>query len=255
MNLSELLVPFQPDDIEWRVQRYGVKNDKPWAFVIPYIQNRAIMDRLDTVCGPENWRNEFKDWHGSKSCLCGISIKTGDEWVTKWDGADDTDIESVKGGLSNAMKRAAVQWGIGRYLYSCGGGWAVFSDKGKYDAKIDNHYYHWDPPGLVNKVSGEVIEPQNTIPAQNKSSDLITPAQRKKLMADLTRLGINKAEAKDFIGYCLSRTISSSSDITKEEASQLLDEIDNTGAIIRDRYRGYSTKSSDADDNQEPLPF
>jgi hypothetical protein len=37
--------------------------------------------------------------------------------ITKWDGAEQTQIEAVKGGLSGSMKRAAVQWGIGRYLY------------------------------------------------------------------------------------------------------------------------------------------
>ena len=38
-------------------------------------------------------------------------------WVTKTDGADDTTIEGAKGGISDALKRAAVQFGIGRYLY------------------------------------------------------------------------------------------------------------------------------------------
>ena len=44
-------------------------------------------------------------------------------FITKWDGAEDSDIEPVKGGLSDSMKRAAVQWGIGRYLYSMGALW------------------------------------------------------------------------------------------------------------------------------------
>jgi len=38
-------------------------------------------------------------------------------WVTKSDGADDSSIESAKGGISDSLKRAAVQYGIGRYLY------------------------------------------------------------------------------------------------------------------------------------------
>ena len=39
------------------------------------------------------------------------------EWIGKSDGADDSNIEAAKGGLSAALKRAAVQWGIARYLY------------------------------------------------------------------------------------------------------------------------------------------
>ena len=87
-----------------------------------YVTNRAIMTRLDSVVGPENWYNEFKPWHGAnkkESQLCGIAVYyEGRGFITKWDGAEDSDIEPIKGGLSDSMKRAAVQWGIGRVLYN-----------------------------------------------------------------------------------------------------------------------------------------
>ena len=81
--------------------------------------------------------------------MCGISIKIGDEWVCKWDGADETDIEKIKGGLSGAMKRAGVQWGIGRYLYNLDATWAVIGDKGQFSAKTkDGTWFKWSPPAL-----------------------------------------------------------------------------------------------------------
>ena len=81
--------------------------------------------------------------------LCGISIKINNEWITKWDGAENTDIEGVKGGLSGSMKRAAVQWGIGRYLYNLEENWAIVSDNGKFSGKTrDNKWFNWDPPAL-----------------------------------------------------------------------------------------------------------
>lgn len=121
MNIKELKndlqAPFDPFDIEWRVQSAGrTAQGKLWALIIPYVDNRAIQERLDNVCGTENWRNEYT-YPTDRAILCGISIKVEDEWLTKWDGAEETNIEAVKGGLSSAMKRAAVQWGIGRYLY------------------------------------------------------------------------------------------------------------------------------------------
>lgn len=68
--------------------------------------NRAIQNRLDEVCGPENWYNDFKPWHsnGKKEAqLCGIAIFfEGRGFITKWDGAEDSDIEAVKGGLSDS---------------------------------------------------------------------------------------------------------------------------------------------------------
>lgn len=116
MELKKLADKFEPGELEWRIGQSGIKEGgKPWASLLCYVTNRAIMNRLDDVCGAHNWKNEFKEWPGGQ--LCGISIKCADEWVTKWDGAQQTAIEPVKGGLSDAMKRAAVQWGIGRYLY------------------------------------------------------------------------------------------------------------------------------------------
>ena len=116
---EELARPFAPEDLEWRIQ--VTSKDKTSGLAIPYVTNRAIQDRLDEVVGPENWYNDYKPWHGNgkkDAQLCGISIYIeGKGFVTKWDGAEDTDIEPVKGGLSDSMKRAAVQWGVGRVLY------------------------------------------------------------------------------------------------------------------------------------------
>lgn len=113
---EQLLKPFDPFDIEWRIQRAGESNGKKWAMVLAYITNRAIMERLDEVFGVGGWQNEYQPLSDG-GFICGIKAKVGTEWIVKYDGANKTDIEATKGGLSNAMKRAGVQWGIGRYLY------------------------------------------------------------------------------------------------------------------------------------------
>jgi hypothetical protein len=118
---GRLAAPFADADIDWRLQ--WADDEKGKGIAVPYVTNRAIQTRLDDCVGPEGWRNEFLPWHGDggkKSAqLCGLSLWSEErgEWITKYDGAEDSDIEAVKGGLSDAMKRAAVQWGIGRYLY------------------------------------------------------------------------------------------------------------------------------------------
>jgi hypothetical protein len=156
-DLKRLSDPFAPDDIEWRIGQSGKKGDRPWATVLAYITNRAIQNRLDEVCGPARWRNLFERQQIGETVavLCGISIwcSVGDEaqWVTKWDGAEETDIESVKGGLSSAMKRAAVQWGIGRYLYDLPSGFATIHEGGKNFAKTKDGVFRWDPPAIPSK--------------------------------------------------------------------------------------------------------
>jgi hypothetical protein len=118
IDYAKLREPFVPDDIEWRIQSAGVTNNKAWGTVIAYITNRAIQQRLDAVVGAQNWCNEYSK-APDDGVLCGISIYDDErkEWITKYDGAENTKVEAVKGGLSGSMKRAAVQWGIGRYLY------------------------------------------------------------------------------------------------------------------------------------------
>ncbi|WP_052090406.1 hypothetical protein [Desulfosporosinus sp. HMP52] len=71
-----------------------------------------------------NWKNDFKEWK-DKAVLCGLSCcLEGKDWITKWDGAVESEIEATKGGLlSDSMQRAAFQWGICRYLKKIGNIW------------------------------------------------------------------------------------------------------------------------------------
>ena len=154
MNTLEMLkVPFLPRDIEWRVCRSGVsKTGAPWIMALAYIDNRAIMDRLDNTVGAENWRNEYTQ-APCGGILCGLSIRVGGEWVTKWDGAENTDVEAIKGGLSGSMKRAAVQWGVGRYLYGLSENFATViqsKQEGSLSSKVKgvDGYVNWLAPVL-----------------------------------------------------------------------------------------------------------
>jgi hypothetical protein len=79
------------------------------------------MNRLDDVCGAAGWQCEYP--HAGGKTICSIGIKIDGEWVWKADGAGDTDVEAEKGAISDAFKRAAVKWGIGRYLYDLDAPW------------------------------------------------------------------------------------------------------------------------------------
>lgn len=172
-ELQELFAkPFYPSEIEWRI---GATNtNKTSGIALPYITNRAIMNRLDEVCGIFGWKNEFIV--NDKSKICGISIKVGDEWLTKYDGADDTNIEATKGGVSNAMKRAAVQWGIGRYLYKLPTFWVAIEQQGK-SYKIKGkppELPAWALPKEMSKDKPEKITEEYIIPIPKHIQDVIS---------------------------------------------------------------------------------
>ena len=183
MDLKALSIPFDENDIEWRIAQKGVANNKPWAKVLAYITNRAIMQRLDEVVGHENWKNEFTQLPGA--FLCGLSIRVDGEWITKWDGAQESQIEATKGGLSGSMKRAAVQWGIGRYLYGLEENFARVHDGGRFycgkDQRNNVPAFKWDAPALpawampTNDDSKELKQAQYISGLKTKISTASTP--------------------------------------------------------------------------------
>ena len=127
IDLSRLAAPFPPDRISWRVG--STTQDKKRGMALAYIDARDVMDRLDAVCGPEGWQCRYPHANG-KTC-CEIGIRCDVEWVWKANGAGDTDVEKEKGAFSDAFKRAAVLWGIGRYLYDLDSPWVELEAAGK----------------------------------------------------------------------------------------------------------------------------
>lgn len=127
MDLNALSAPFPPTDIDWRLG--GENGERSRGLALPFLTARQIMDRLDQVCGPENWQDRY-EFHGSRT-VCYLSLCISGEWVTKADGAGDSSVEAEKGAISDALKRAAVKWGIGRYLYQLGTVWVELEGNGK----------------------------------------------------------------------------------------------------------------------------
>ena len=166
---QELKAPFKSDELEWRVQRCGKSNGKVWAIIVPYVNNRAIMDRLDEVVGFGNWSNDYQEIAGKAEpgLICAISIELPprheDDYCnvrTKHDAAPYTTVESIKGGASDSMKRAAVQWGIGRYLYKLG---TIFAQD------IQDGF----PPRDVHAVN--IVDKKNGIQAWCPAPDVNVP--------------------------------------------------------------------------------
>lgn len=113
-----LAAPFPPEAIDWRVG--STNKDKNKGMALAYIDARAVMDRLDTIVGPSNWQCNYSQ--AGTIMICAIGIRFED-WIWKQDGAGATDFEGEKGAMSDAFKRAAVRFGIGRYLYDIKAPW------------------------------------------------------------------------------------------------------------------------------------
>jgi hypothetical protein len=111
---TALAAPFDSTDIKSRPQQ---------GRQLHYITARTVMNRLDTVVGPENWWDEYIPSENSVLCRLTIRLPNG-ETLTKCDAggyagmADSGDDD--KSGYSDAFKRAAVKFAVGRHLYRDG---------------------------------------------------------------------------------------------------------------------------------------
>src|SRR4051794_12609438 len=90
------------------------------AMALAYVDARAIQDRLDDVLGVDGWQDDYQILEDG-SVVCRLRLRLGQEWITKVDvgGASEQPHggDRLQAGFSDALKRAAVQVGIGRYLY------------------------------------------------------------------------------------------------------------------------------------------
>lgn len=211
-DLTKLATPFDLSDLEWRVARAGEKDGRVWAMILTYITARAIMDRLDAVCGVDGWQTEYQDIGGALSC--GIGIKRGEDWVWKWDGTGHLSAsggldsaDAGKGDFSNALKRAGVQWGIGRYLYGLTESFANVHDRGAFKGKTkDGKWFKWDPPDL----------PRWALPGEGRDDPAVREAIRVLLDTATAGCHVNETEANKIKG-ALADVDTNQEDLEKAE--------------------------------------
>lgn len=189
--MEELKKPFHPDDIQWRIGRKD--RTKTSATVLAYVDARAARERLDNVFGAFNWKVEYKvcdmgeitvtTYNGEttknvKGFLATISVKdpeTG-EWISKEDGAGITDVEPVKGGISDAFKRACVTWGIGAYLYKLKEEWVSINTYGQFENPL---LPDWALPEGFEYSEEEKQKPKKSVQPQKTTTTKTTQSASK----------------------------------------------------------------------------
>lgn len=137
---QDLAAPFDPKGIKWKPQ--AVKGNRCMA--IAYIDARVVCDRLDSVIGPENWSDQYQVL-ADGSTVCTLSVIVNGALIAKQDVgslSEQPDAgNKLKAAFSDALKRAAVKFGIGRYLYRLPNVWVDYDPNKKMITQ---------PPALPN---------------------------------------------------------------------------------------------------------
>lgn len=117
------------EQIKYRVGTFKTNGTKSYATFLVYVDARTVMDELDLEFGMWNWQFDWEILDGHNFAVKGtLKVRRDEkqEWVTRQDvgysqtekmkkGINDT--ECLKDAVSDALKRSAVQFGIGRFLY------------------------------------------------------------------------------------------------------------------------------------------
>lgn len=126
------------DKVEWRVDGKPTKGEDPRCRFVPYLDARDIAALLDQWVGPGNWRDEYQpaEMFGGDALWCTLSVRFGDEWISKRDVGVPSQFEPQKGGVSDAFKRVGcIKWGVGRNVYDLPTLWAP--------CRVDNREKAW----------------------------------------------------------------------------------------------------------------
>lgn len=137
---ERLAAEFPREAIHWRALTMAQSGNK--ALAVGYMDARDVQDRLDQVCTPAGWRDSYTETPKGR-VIATIEILIDGQWIGKSDGAGDTAVEGAKGGMSDAFKRAAVKWGIGRYLYRLPSVWAPCESTEKPQGSGKRYFKNW----------------------------------------------------------------------------------------------------------------
>lgn len=104
------------DEVECRIGQ--INKDGKGLSLLLYKDARCDMAILDETVGAENWQREHYEVKGNMYCRVSIWDEAKQQWVWKADCGTESNTEAQKGEASDSFKRACVNWGIGRELYT-----------------------------------------------------------------------------------------------------------------------------------------
>lgn len=231
------------DEIETRVQQVKQKG----CVLLLYKDSRADMKILDETFGILGWqRHHTRD---NKNCIISVWDEEKKQWIEKEDTGTESNTEQAKGLASDSFKRAGVNFGIGRELYSCPFIWInldsseVKQNGNKYQLNYGVEFYvdtiEYDSERVITKLvvkdknnkiryTYNQNKQQNTpVPTETKKEDPITENQAKTLRAELNKKIKSGEMTTDSVKSDLKKHygVDNVDKLTKKQASEAIKRI------------------------------
>ena len=212
----ELAAPFAAKDVKTKPGRGREQ--------VSYVDARTVAERLDAVVGPENWAFDWQPMIVNEDAIHVVKGTLTIYGISKSDIGDSEKIEPNKGAVSDALKRAAVLWGIGRYLY---GGGAAPAQPQQTGQEARPREQPQEPR------NGREATPSPPPPARaarapagvgSESTGAITDQQQKSIRAAVGRAGMTMDDLLDQLD------ITSLADLSHDKAGRVIDRLNKRAA-------------------------
>src|SRR5437588_5827701 len=157
-SLTERLAePFPSQEVKWKAQ--VVRGNR--ALAVAYVDARAVEDRLDAIFGVDGWQDAYHLLPNG-NVVCKLRVKIGNDWIEKSDVGSQSDQpdegDRMKSAFSDALKRAAVKLGIGRYLYRLPQQWVDYDSQTR-QIKATPKLPDWAQPRSPKSAKKAATEP------------------------------------------------------------------------------------------------
>jgi hypothetical protein len=154
---NALAEPFDPAEV--RFKPAVVTGNR--ALALAYVDARVVQSRLDEVLGVDGWQDDY-ECLADGSVVCRLRLRMGGEWITKVDVGGPSEQpdggDRLKAAFSDALKRAAVKFGVGRYLYRLPSQWLDYDLQRRQFLKTPG-LPAWALPGNKEAPSAKGTEP------------------------------------------------------------------------------------------------
>jgi len=192
-QIQALAAQFDAGEMKWKPQTVNGNR----ALVICYVDARVIMDRLDDVVGVDGWQDRYVCLPDG-AVVCKLRVKLGGRWITKEDVGGQSEQpdegDRRKAAFSDALKRAAVKFGIGRYIYRLKPQWMDYDPQKR---QIVGTPRLPGGPAPAQQAKQAAPAPQQAAPAKDKPAKAM-PESGRELLARLEA----KEKALEAAGLC-----------------------------------------------------
>ncbi len=163
------------DEIECRV---GMCSEKGVSLLL-YKDARCDMKILDEVFGPDNWQRGHEVIGGNLYCSVSVWNAEKKQWISKQDVCTNGNTEKEKSQASDSFKRACVNWGIGRELYTAP---FIWISAGKTSIKEKSGKYVCEDSFSVKSIEYDANREIVGLVIMNRSDEAVYEFEAKKIV-------------------------------------------------------------------------